>query len=115
MISNDMYKVLKRVPRYPKDTTSSKLLERKTLKVDLLFEILQDAKACKYIMYTERPRRNLYYSLENSPFCLTEAGKIQIEEYKNQKGSSAKATWALIIAGLSFLSSAVAVVVSLVQ
>lgn len=115
MISKDMYRVLKRVPRSPKDTTSLKLLAEKTLEVNLLFEVLQDAMGCKYIMYTEPPRRNLHYSLENSTFCLTEAGQIQIEEYENKKGSSTKSTWALIISGLSFLASAIAVVVSLVQ
>ncbi len=113
MITKEMYKVLKKVPRSPKETNSLKLLAKKIFEVNLLFDILQDALNCRFIMYTEHPRRDLHYSLEKSSFCLTEAGQLQIEEYENQRGSSAKTTWALIISGLSFVASVVAILLSL--
>lgn len=113
MITKDMYRVLKNIPRSPKETNSLKLLAKKTVEENLLFDILLDALNCRFIMYTERPRRDLHYSLEKSSFCLTEAGQLQIEEYENQRGSSTKATWALIIAGLSFLASVIAIVLSI--
>ncbi len=113
MISKDMYKVLKKVPRFPKDTTSLKLLAKKTLEVNLLFDILNDALTCRYIVYTKPNNRNSHYTLESSSFSLTESGQLQIEEYETKKGSSVKSTWALIIAGLSFIASVVAIVLSI--
>ena len=43
---------------------------------------------------------------------LTEEGKEAIDEYKRQMRSDQKATWALIIAGLSLLASVAAVIVA---
>lgn len=113
MISKAMYKVLKNIPRFPKDTNSLNLIAKNTLEVNLLFEILQDALNCKYIIYTQSHNHTSYYTLENSSFGLTESGQLQIEEYKNRRGSSRKSTLAIIISGLSFLASVIAIIVSL--
>jgi hypothetical protein len=51
--------------------------------------------------------------LSTSPFYLTEAGQVAIEEFENYKSSSKKATWAIIIAGLSFIASVVAIILSI--
>lgn len=113
MISKDMYNVLKQIPRFPNDTNLQKLLSKKTLEINLLFEILNDALNCKYIIFTQSNNDKNYYTFEKSSFSITEAGQIQIEEYENKKISSTKSTWALIIAGLSFLTSAVAIILSI--
>ena len=42
-----------------------------------------------------------------------EAGQTAIEEYKKQKSSSAKSTWAIIISALSFIASIVAIILSI--
>ena len=113
MISKDMYKVIKRIPRFPKDTTSLKLLKGKKFEVDLLFDILLDALNCRYIVYTKSNNSSNHYTLEKSSFSLTEAGQLQIEEYKNKKSSSTKATWAIIISILSLIISAIAIILKI--
>ena len=113
MISKDMYKVLKQIPRFPKDTNSQELLAKKTLEANLLFEILNDAINCRYIIYTQSNNRSNYYTFERSSFSITEAGQLQVEEYENKRHSSSKSTWALIIAGLSFIASVAAIIISI--
>ena len=107
MISKDMYNVLKKIPRSPQKTSYLKLLETKRHDNDVLCDMLEEAINNHYIIYTDKQE---YYMVSTSPFCITEAGKIAIEEYKNKSNSSKKATWALIISALSLVSSIIAII-----
>ena len=49
----------------------------------------------------------------NSDLYLMEAGQTAIEEYKKQKSSSAKSTWAIIISILSLIVSAIAIILKI--
>lgn len=113
MISKNMYKVLKQIPRFPNDTNTQKLLSKKTIEIDLLFEILNDALNSRYIIYTQSNNSKNYYSLERSSFSITEAGQIELEEYESKQNSSTKSTWAIIISALSFIASIVAIILSI--
>ena len=109
MISKKMHIMLKGIPHSPETTTFKELSDKKLMNINLLYDLLKDAKANEYIAYRER---NPYNDLHTSNFCLTELGQIAIEEYEGTKYNSTLSTWALIIAGLSFVASVVAIVVS---
>ena len=111
MISKQMYKILKKIPHSPERITLKELREKVKIDVSLMWNILEDAMDCNYIVYASR---NPYNDIKQSPFYLTEAGQIEIEEYGREKNSSKKATWALVISGLSFIASVVAIIVSCV-
>ena len=111
MISKNMCKVLKAIPNPPNKTNFKDLSDKKIVDISFLKSILNDALQYNYIEYIDKT--NPYKRIESSLFHLTEAGQVAIEEYKSQKGSSAKATWAIIISALSFIASAVAVVLSI--
>lgn len=111
MISKDMYKVLKEIPHAPNRIHFKDLDNKKIIDISLLKNILREAVSCKYIQFCDPT--NPYKKIEVNHFYLTEAGQVSVEEYKEQKGSSAKATWALIISGLSFLASVVAIILSI--
>jgi hypothetical protein len=106
MISKQMYKVLKRIPHAPYTTTFSDMAKKKRLDINLLKALLNDAKQSNYIAF-DFPNRPYYDILKNN-FALTEDGQEAIEEYKRQIGTGRKATWALIIAGLSFVVAVIA-------
>ena len=110
MISKDMYKVLKKIPRSPQKTSYTKLLKRKKFNADLLIDILRNAEGNRYIYYADFGK---YSNITNSNFYITEKGIISIEEYERQKNSSAKSTWAIIISALSFIASIVAIILSI--
>ena len=113
MISKSMYKVLKHIPQSPNKITLIDLSKEKICDVSFLKKRLLEAMSSEYIRFCNYKLPSKGIDLE--PFYLTEAGRVEVEAYENQRGSSTKATWALIIAGLSLLVSAVAVVISLVQ
>ena len=73
-----------------------------------MWDILEDAMNCNYIVYASR---NPYNDIQQSPFYLTEAGHIEIEEYEGTKYNTSLSTWALIIAGLSFIVAIIALYV----
>ena len=110
MISKNMYKVLKKIPRSPQKTSYTKLLKRKKFNADLLIDILRNAEGNRYIYYADFGK---YSNITNSNFYITEKGIISIEEYEREKNSSAKSTWAIIISALSFISSIVAIILSI--
>lgn len=111
MISKNMCKVLKAIPHPPNKTNFKDLSDKKIVDISFLKSILKEALHYNYIAYIDKT--NPYKQIESNLFYLTELGQVAIEEYKSQKGSSAKATWALIIAGLSFVASVVAIILSI--
>lgn len=110
MISKNMYKVLTILPHAPATMKFQELYYECKISHCRLIELLQEAKKQNYIDIV------FFQANENmllSDLYLTEAGQTAIEKYNNEKNSSTKSTWALIIAGLSFLASAVAIVLSI--
>lgn len=110
MISDNMNKVLKNIPYSPNKTDLKNLSKKNILDINLLASILNEAVEYGYIQFCDKI--NPYRNVNKNTFYLTEAGQVAIEEYKNQKGSSKKATIALIISGLSFLASVAAIIIS---
>ena len=108
MISKQMYKILKKIPRHPQRMTFKEISDKKLLDISLLWSLLEEAIDCRYIVFSGR---NAVSDLSRSSFYLTEEGQIALEEYKRQLGSDRKATWALIIAGLSFSVAIIALFV----
>lgn len=112
MISKKMYKVLKKVPHLPETTNFIEMSKKKLVDISLLKNLLKDAKDKNYIATLEH---TVFIDITSSSFGLTELGQTSIEEYKGQKDTEVRANWALVIAGLSFIASVVAIVVSCVQ
>ena len=107
MISKNMYKVLKQIPNSPKTTYYIELCDKKILDTELLYNTLENAFNYEYVMYY--PRTENYFMI-TSPFCLTEAGQIAIQEYERMKSASTKSIWALIISALSLITSIIAII-----
>lgn len=110
MISKNMYKVLNILPHAPATMSFQELYDMCKISHCRLIELLEEAKKHNYIDI-------VFFQSDNnmllSDLYLTEAGQTAIEEHKKQKSSSAKSTWAIIISALSFIASAVAVVLSI--
>ena len=106
MISRDMYCLLKKLPRWPSNKTFEEL--DKVIRRDdfVSLGLLMNAKERGLIGCNgkEEDKTNGFY--------LTEEGKEALDEYTRQKSSDRKATWALVIAGLSFVASVAAVIVA---
>ena len=111
MISKNMNKLLKHIPHSPERITLRELYKKKLFDADLQSNLMEEARECHYIICASHKPHKDY--LETT-YCLTEAGQIELEEFKGHKSASAKATWALIISGLSFAASVVAIIVSCV-
>lgn len=109
MISKQMYKVLKKIPHSPTTTTFKDMESKKIVDINLLKDLLSNALASKYIAFSFR--NNPYNDILKSNFALTEDGQIAIEEYEGTKYNSKLSTWALIIAGLSFIVAIIALFV----
>ncbi len=110
MISENMNAILKRFPHSPKTTTLNELRKCVDIDVNEMSSILEDALRREYVAYASP---NPYKSVSQSQLRLTEAGQIEIEEYKRTSCSSVKATWAIIISALSLIASVVAIVLSI--
>lgn len=106
MISKKMYRILKNVPHAPQKINLKELREKINIDITEMWEILEDAISCNYIAFTSHDPHN---TIPKSDFCLTKAGQIEIEEYGRTISSESKATWALVIAGLSFVVSIIAI------
>lgn len=107
MISKNMYNVLKLIPQPTKTTCFHKLYDLNILNSIVLADILEEAKSRKYIGFLDFDRVD---PIRKCNFYLTELGKTAIEEYDREKGSSTKATWALIISALSLIASIIAII-----
>ena len=106
MISKDMYRLLRILPRWPSNKSFEEL-EGFIRRDDFVsFGLLMNAK--------ERGLVNCNGKEEDKTigFYLTEEGKEAVDEYARQRRSDRKATWALIIAGLSMAASIAAVIVA---
>lgn len=113
MISKNMYKVLKKIPHAPSTTNYKKLIKENIIDSCLLATILKEAENYHYISFNVDLIIRNGIEVKYYDFSLIEAGQVAIEEYKSQKSSSRKSTWALIIAGLSFIASVIAIILSI--
>ena len=110
MISKQMYKILKNIPHSPITTTFKDLEGKKLADINLLKDLLSNALSNKYIAFSFR--NNPYNDILKSNFSLTEDGQIAVEEYEGTKYNTKLSTWAIIIAGFSFVVSIIALFVS---
>ena len=110
MISKDMYKTLNKIPKSPNKIHFIELINHKNNELIVPKGMLEIAMEYNYIKFVDNSSYNM---LATSPFCLTEEGQKKVEEYKRQKLSSAKATCAIIISGLSFIVSVVSIIISI--
>ena len=110
MISKNMYKVLRTLPHAPATMSFEGLQNNCQITPCRLIDLLEEAEKHRYLEI-------VFWDDENSIICsdlyLMEAGQTAIEKYDDARSSSAKSTWALIIAGLSFLASAIAIILSI--
>ena len=109
MISKKNYIVLRKIPQFPETTTLVELQKSKAIKwrrinVSLLAWIVEESMDNGLIAHKGR---SAPYEVTSWKFYRTEAGQIALEEYKRSCSASVKSTWALIIAGLSFLVSCI--------
>lgn len=109
MISSDMARVLEKIPRAPETITLAELQAANLMNISLLSNILQEAIDCHYVNIRGR---NVYSDVTTVKVCIAEEGKVALEEFKDKSNASKKSTWALIIAGLSFISSVIAIIIS---
>ena len=110
MISKQMYKVLKKIPHAPSTTTMNDLHNLHIVDINILKNLLNNAIDNKYITFSTRG--NPYNDISQNKISLTEAGQVAIEEFKGTKYNTKLSTWAIIIAGLSFIVSIIALFVS---
>ena len=107
MISKDMYKTLKKIPKTPNKIHFIKLINNKSGELVVPEGMLEIAMEYKYIKYVHYSSDNM---LVADPFCLTEEGQKEIEEYERQKRTSVKSNLAIIISILSLIVSAIAII-----
>lgn len=108
MISKQMHKLLTEIPHSPTPITFKELSDKNLMNINLLSDLVKEAKASKYIAFNAH---NPYNDLHTSKFCLTEEGQVAIEEFEGTKYNTRLSTWALIIAGLSFVVAIIALFV----
>lgn len=108
MITKDMYRLLKRLPRWPRNKSFDEIEKMPFMDKFLRLGLLIDARKRGLVNCNGKEEDN------TAGFYLSESGKEAIDEYKRQRVADSKATWALIISGLSFVVAIVAVVVSCV-
>ena len=106
MITKEMYRFLKQLPRWPENKSFDKIVT--TPKTDKFVQLgmLVEARERGLVGCNGKEEDN------TAGYYLAESGQEAIDEYKRQIGSNRKATWALIIAGLSFVVSIIALFVS---
>lgn len=109
MITKNMYKILTRIPHSPDHTTLGELSKKRILDVNYMSSLLNEAIKNEFVSYSSH---SPYNNIHESKIHLTENGQIEIENYRKQKNSSAKATWAIVISALSFITSVIAIIVS---
>lgn len=110
MISKQMYGLLTEIPHSPITTSFQEIADKQILDISLLKNLLNNAVENKYIAYPSRV--SPYNDILTTNFSLTESGQIAIEEYRGTRYNSKLSTWAIIIAGLSFVVSIIALFVS---
>ena len=106
MISKDMFRLLKRFPRWPDNKPFDIIEKIPFMDKYVCLGLLMDAKQKGLVGYNGKDEEN------TAGYFLTEDGRSAIEEYKRQIDSERKATWALIISGFSLIVAIVAIIVS---
>ena len=117
MLSNDMYDVLKCIPRSPQQTTYNDIRGLSGLETDSLISILSNARYHTYDYI------NAGIRLEpDDPISLTEKGQAAIEEYEAAKrnglyvlASAKSAQDASKAAKRSTIIACVALIISILQ
>lgn len=99
MISKDMYRVLKRIPRQPDNVQIEQLQKASSMDRKLLIGLLRDAHKQGIVGCSGT------FENKNVGYYLSESGRVAIDEYKGKRRTERRATWALIISILSFLVS----------
>ena len=102
MISKKMYRFLKKLPRWPLNKSFDKIITESKRDKFTRLDLLVDAKSKGLVDCNGKEDKG------TSGYYLTENGQEAIEAYKRELGASQKATWALVIAGLSFVVSIIA-------
>ena len=106
MISKEMYRFLKRLPRWPRNKSIPEIEKTPFMDKYLRLGLMIEAKQRNLIGCNGKEEDN------SAGFYLAESGQEAIEEYKRQIGADRKATWALIISALSLLASVAAIIIS---
>ena len=111
MISKDMYRVLKHIPRAPERISLKELSNKKKwvlAHLNQVSSILSEAKKSDYIAFSSDDPFNRV--IVNS-FHLTEKGQVGIEEYKHRHLDSRRSLWAIIISIIGLiLSTAISII-----
>ena len=110
MISKRMYNLLKKIPQFPKEVELDSLYDGTVSDLQAVKLLLTEARDEPYkYVFQDSPMGKV---IPGSKFSLTENGRVAIEEYKQRKNESAKSTWAIVLAILSFIVSIIAPFVS---
>lgn len=105
-----MYKVLKILPHAPCTMKFEELHNICKITPCRLIDLLEEAEKHHYLEIVFLDDEMMVI---NSDLYLMEAGQTAIEEYKRQKHSSAKSTWAIIISILSLIVSTIAIILKI--
>lgn len=108
MISKEMYRLLKNIPRWPQNKTYKELKDLNFLDDLRVGDLLDEATNRGYIVRISRSA----VDISNFRFYLAEEGQEAIEDYQRQRHSSAKATWAIILSAMSLVVSIIAIIQS---
>lgn len=110
MLSNEMYDLLRLIPRYPNTIDYASLKTSTELKEENMLSYLREAKYDKYEYINLHSEKVL-----DGTFSRTEKGQAAIEAYEQDKNnqqtmekSLCAAKWALVAAAVSAITSVIA-------
>ena len=83
MISNEMYLLLKSIPRFPKAVSFDVLFSEKIFEITKLKTLIQEAKHSDYEYIIQDQVRGR--TVHDSDFSLTEKGQAAIESYEQNE------------------------------
>jgi hypothetical protein len=106
MISRDMYRLLKRFPRWPRNKKFEEIGVFPLIGKYHRLGLAMHAKEQGLIGCNGKEEN------DTEGFYLTEIGEEAIEEYRRQRQADAKATWAIVISILSLAVSIAAILMS---
>ena len=87
MISKNMNKLLKHIPHSPERITLRELYKKKLFDADLQSNLMEEARECHYIICASHKPHKDYLE---TPYCLTEAGQIELEKFKGMEVVNAR-------------------------
>ena len=100
MITKDMYRLLKRLPRWPANKNREQIDRIVVIDKFLKLHLIMSGIEKGYIGSNGKE--------ETAGFYLTECGKEAVEEYQRAQKATSRSTCALVISLLSLLVSVVA-------